>query len=52
VSKENEDIEMDISILEKDGKTEFSEKITIHKEKANKAFQELIVNIKIEATET
>tara|TARA_B100000809_G_scaffold203900_1_gene205121 strand:- start:3625 stop:4014 length:390 start_codon:yes stop_codon:yes gene_type:complete len=52
VSDEKEDIKIDVSIFEKDGKTEFSEKISIHKEKANKAFQELIVNLKVEATET
>jgi hypothetical protein len=45
-------LDIDISILEKEGKTEFSEKITIHKEKANKAFQDFILNIKTEATET
>lgn len=49
---EKEDIKIDVSIFEKEGKTEFSEKISIHKEKANKAFQELIVNLKVEATET
>ena len=48
----NDSIEIDISILEKEGKTEFSEKIIIHKEKASKAFQDLIINIKTEATET
>ncbi len=52
MSDEKEDIKIDVSIFEKDGKTEFSEKISIHKEKANKAFQELIVNLKVEATET
>ncbi|MDB4534109.1 LETM1 domain-containing protein [Vicingaceae bacterium] len=52
MSEDKEDIEIDVSIFEKDGKTEFSEKITIHKEKASKAFQELIINIKVEATET
>ena len=50
---ENKDsLEIDVSILEKEGKTEFSEKIIIHKEKASKAFQDLIINIKTEATET
>jgi hypothetical protein len=52
VPDEKEDIKIDVSIFEKEGKTEFSEKISIHKEKANKAFQELIVNLKVEATET
>ena len=52
MSDEKEDIKIDVSIFEKEGKTEFSEKISIHKEKANKAFQELIVNLKVEATET
>ena len=50
--EDKDSIEFDISILEKEGKTEFSEKIIIHKEKASKAFQELIINIKTEATET
>lgn len=50
--KSEDDIEIDFSLLEKEGKTEFYQKIIIHKEKANKAFQELIVNIKTEATET
>ncbi|PCJ23454.1 MAG: hypothetical protein COA97_11560 [Flavobacteriales bacterium] len=44
--------EFDISILEKEGKTEFSQKIINHKEKVSEAFQELITNIKTEATET
>ena len=52
MSEEGDHVEIDVSILEKEGKTEFSEKIFIHKEKASKAFQELIVNIKVEATET
>jgi hypothetical protein len=52
VPDEKEDIKIDVSIFEKEGKTAFSEKISIHKEKANKAFQELIVNLKVEATET
>ncbi len=46
------DIEIDLSLLEKDGKTEFSEKIKLHKEKTTKAFQDFVVNLKIEATET
>ena len=50
--EDKDSIEFDISILEKEGKIEFSEKIIIHKEKASKAFQELIINIKTEATET
>lgn len=50
--KAEESIDVDISILEKDGKTEFSEKIKIHKEKTSKAFQDFIINIKTEATET
>lgn len=52
MSDKKDKIEIDISILEKEGKTEFSEKISIHKEKASKAFQDLIINIKTEATET
>lgn len=52
MSKHEDSFEVDISILEKDGKTEFSEKIKIHREKTTKAFQELMVNIKTEATET
>ncbi len=52
MSDKEDSVEIDVSILEKEGKTEFSEKITIHKQKASKAFQELIVNIKTEATET
>ena len=52
MSSDKEDIEIDVSIFEKDGKTEFSEKISLHKEKANKAFQELIINLKVEVTET
>ncbi|MBL4592935.1 MAG: hypothetical protein JKX68_03855 [Flavobacteriales bacterium] len=52
MSDRKDSIEIDVSILEKEGKTEFSEKITIHKERASKAFQELIINIKTEATET
>jgi len=52
MSENKDNVEIDISILEKEGKTEFSEKITIHKEKASKAFQELILNIKTEASET
>lgn len=52
-NKDNkDDFEIEISILEKEGKTEFSEKIKIHKEKTSKAFQDLLINIKIEATET
>ena len=47
-----EEFEVDISIFEKNGKTEFSEKIKIHKEKTTKAFQELIINIKTEVSET
>ncbi len=50
--EKEDDFEIDISILEKEGKTEFSEKIKIHKEKTSKAFQDLLINIKIEATET
>ena len=50
--KLNNKDDIDFTILEKEGKTEFSKKITIHKEKASKAFQELIVNIKTEANET
>ncbi len=49
---DKEDVEIDVSIFEKEGKTEFSEKIIIHKEKTNKAFQELIINLKTEVTET
>lgn len=49
---DKEDIEVDFSIFEKEGITEFSEKITIHREKANKAFQEFIVKLKTEVTET
>ncbi|MGB0882160.1 MAG: hypothetical protein ACPGSO_04345 [Vicingaceae bacterium] len=49
---EIDDASIDVSIFEKDGKTIFSEKLTLHKEKANKAFQDLIVNLKIEASET
>jgi len=49
-SKDN--FEVDVSIFEKDGKTEFSEKIKIHKEKTSKAFQDLVINIKTEASET
>ena len=52
MSNTKDNLEIDVSILEKDGKTEFSEKITLHKEKASKAFQELLINIKTEATET
>ena len=44
--------EAEISILEKDGKTEFSEKIRIHKQKTSKAFQDLVINIRTEASET
>jgi len=44
--------EIDISILETNGKTEFSEKIKIHKEKTSKAFQDLVINIKTEVSET
>ncbi|MDG1477872.1 MAG: LETM1 domain-containing protein [Vicingaceae bacterium] len=44
--------EVDVSIFEKDGKTEFSEKIKIHKEKTVKAFQDLVINVKTEVTET
>jgi hypothetical protein len=52
-NKDNkDDFESEISILEKEGKTEFSEKIKIHKEKTSKAFQDLLINIKTEATET
>jgi hypothetical protein len=50
--KSKDSFEIDVSILEKDGVTEFSEKIKIHKEKTSKAFQELIINIKTEANET
>jgi hypothetical protein len=52
MSNKEEKVEIDISILERNGKTEFTEKIKIHKEKTAKAFQELVVNIKTEATET
>jgi hypothetical protein len=53
VGSDAEDIfEIDISILEKEGKTEFSEKIKIHKEKTSKAFQDLVINIKTEVSET
>ena len=44
--------EIDVSILETNGKTEFSEKIKIHKEKTTKAFQDLVINIKTEVSET
>ena len=44
--------EIDVSILETNGKTEFSEKIKIHKEKTAKAFQDLVINIKTEVSET
>jgi len=44
--------EVDVSIFEKEGKTEFSEKIKIHKEKTAKAFQDLVINIKTEVSET
>lgn len=44
--------EIDVSILEKEGKTEFSEKIKIHKEKTAKAFQDLVINVKTEVSET
>lgn len=44
--------EIDVSILEANGKTEFSEKIKIHKEKTTKAFQNLVINIKTEVSET
>lgn len=39
---EKDNLEFDLSILEKEGKTEFSEKIKIHREKTVKAFQEFI----------
>lgn len=52
MSSEKDHVDIDISILENEGKTEFSEKIKIHKEKASKAFQDLIINIKTEASET
>lgn len=52
MSNSKDTFEAEISILEKDGKTEFSEKIRIHKEKTTKAFQDLLINIKTEATET
>ncbi|MDF1672108.1 MAG: LETM1 domain-containing protein [Vicingaceae bacterium] len=51
-SDNKDSLEIDIAILEKDGKTEFSEKIRIHKEKTSKAFQDLMINIKTEASET
>ena len=44
--------DIDVSILEKDGKTAFSEKISTHKEQVNKAFQDLMINLKTEASET
>lgn len=44
--------EMDVSILETNGKTEFSEKIKNHKDKTTKAFQDLVINIKTEVSET
>lgn len=47
-----DNFEIDVSILEKEGKTEFSEKIKIHKEKTSKAFQDLVINIKTEVSET
>ena len=50
---ENEDnTEFDVSLLEKDGKTEFSKKIILHKEKTSKAFHEFVLNVKTEASET
>jgi hypothetical protein len=50
--KDKKDKEVEVSIFEIEAITEFSEKIIIHKEKANKAFQELIINLKTEVTET
>jgi hypothetical protein len=44
--------EMDVSIFEKSGKTAFSEKLNDHKDKVNKAFHDLLIGIKTEATET
>ena len=52
MSEKRDDLEIDVSIFEKEGKTEFSEKISFHREKTNKAFQELIINLKTEVTET
>ena len=52
MAENEDDFEMDVSIFEKSGLTAFSQKITTHKEKANKAFNQLLLNIKTEATET
>lgn len=51
--KESEDdFEVDVTILEKDGVTEFTEKIKFHKEKSSKAFQDFVIKVKTEASET
>ena len=52
MSDKNDNSDFDVTIFEKEGKTEFSKKLTFHKEKASKAFHELLGNIKTEATET
>lgn len=52
MSLKEDNEELDFSILEKEGKSEFVEKIKSHKDKTTKAFNNLIVNIKTEAAET
>lgn len=52
MAKEEESFEAEITILEKDGVTEFTEKIKLHKEKSSKAFQDFVLKVKTEATET
>lgn len=52
MSEKKDEFELDVTNLEEEGKTQFSKKITLHKEKANQAFQSLLMNLKTEATET
>jgi hypothetical protein len=51
-SEKEEYTEIDLSYFEKEGQVEFVEKLKFHKDKTSKAFQELVVNIKTEASET
>lgn len=52
MKNEEDNFEVDVTILEKDGVTEFTEKIKLHKEKSSKAFQDFVIKVKTEASET
>ena len=52
MKNEEDNFEVDVTILEKDAVTEFTEKIKLHKEKSSKAFQDFVIKVKTEASET